>query len=81
MGPRDTVTGSEFAGMFDLFESFDDIPTEGLPGDEDDESTIWVVGSMPGYWKGDLRQRSSCGHKTRIGTSHPTGIFRSGLES
>ena len=56
MGPLGAAMGSEFAGMFDLFESFDDIPVgSDFPGDEDGVFTIWIVGSMLGCWTGDLR--------------------------
>ena len=50
-----TAMGSEFAGMFDLSESFDAIRTEGMARDQDSILTIWVPDSMLGCRAGDLR--------------------------
>ena len=54
-GPLGTVLGLEFAGMFDLSESFDDMPTRGMPRDYDGVLTIWMVDSTLGCRNGEFR--------------------------
>ena len=48
MGPPGAAMGSDFADMFDLSESLDDIPTRCTAGDQDGALTIWAVGKMLG---------------------------------
>ena len=55
MSQLGVAMGSEFAGMFDLSESFEDIPTEGMPRDQDGTLTIWVSDSMLSCRASDLR--------------------------
>ena len=55
MGQLGVAMGSEFAGMFDLSESYEEIPTEGMPRDQDGTLTIWVSDSMLSCRASDLR--------------------------